>query len=87
MGDSSDYILPEIFNEGYLPVGDGHELYYVQSGNPEGIAVIYLPGGPIKEKHRRFFGAENKSADVDGRFHVIQFDQRGCGKSRPLGGL
>ena len=34
------------YNSGYLSVGDGHEIYYEECGNPKGIPVLYLHGGP-----------------------------------------
>lgn len=63
----------------YLPVGDGHELYVESIGNPKGIPVIYLHGGPgahINDKARWFFNPE--------KYNVILFDQRGTGKSQPF---
>lgn len=64
-----------------LPVGDGHTLYVETSGNPQGIAAVYLHGGPgsgCQPDHRRLFDAQ--------RFHAVLFDQRGAGRSRPKGG-
>lgn len=73
-------LYPKItpFKQEWLAVGDGHELYLEQSGNPNGIAVIYFHGGPgggSGENHRRYFDPE--------KYHIILFDQRGCGRSRP----
>jgi proline iminopeptidase len=65
-----------------LSVSDRHELYVEQVGNPSGIPIIFLHGGPgsgLDEDHRRFFDPE--------KFHVILFDQRGCGRSLPYGSL
>ena len=62
-----------------LDVGDGHKLYVEDSGNPDGIPVIFLHGGPgagVSPLHRRMF-------DPD-LFRVILFDQRGAGQSRPF---
>ena len=62
-----------------LDVGDGHDLYVEDCGNPKGIPVIFLHGGPgagISSMHRRMF-------DPD-LFRVILFDQRGSGQSRPF---
>lgn len=73
-------ILP--YRQGWLAVGAGHEIYWSLSGNPEGIPVVWLHGGPGSASsmfHRRFFDPE--------RFLIVQFDQRGCGKSRPAGSL
>lgn len=61
-----------------LPVGDGHELYVECSGNDKGIPVVYLHGGPgsgASEHVRRYFDPE--------KYHIILFDQRGCGRSTP----
>ncbi|MGB1155931.1 MAG: prolyl aminopeptidase [Alphaproteobacteria bacterium] len=70
------------FDTGYLPVSDGHKLYYEQAGNPDGVPVVCLHGGPGAGSNawtRRFF-------DLD-HYRVIQFDQRGAGKSTPSGAL
>ena len=62
-----------------LDVGAGHNLYVEESGNPDGIPVIYLHGGPgagVSALHRQFF-------DPD-LYRIILFDQRGSGQSRPF---
>lgn len=62
----------------HLPVGNGHELYVEACGNPDGIPVVFLHGGPgagIRPKHRTLFDPE--------KYHAILFDQRGAGQSRP----
>jgi proline iminopeptidase len=58
---------------------DGHNLYVEDCGNPEGIPVVFLHGGPgsgISAAHRRLFDTS--------LFRVILFDQRGSGQSRPF---
>lgn len=65
-----------------LAVDAPHELYLEESGNPEGIPVIVVHGGPgggCEGSHRRFFDAE--------RFRIILLDQRGAGRSTPLAEL
>ena len=62
----------------FLDVGDGHMLYVEQCGNPDGIPVIVLHGGPgggCSPGMRRFFHPD--------LYRVILFDQRGCGRSKP----
>lgn len=71
---------PEIepYRTGMLGVGRDHQLFWEACGNPKGKPVVFLHGGPgggTDPKQRRFF-------DPD-RYHVILFDQRGCGKSTP----
>lgn len=69
----------EPFNTGHLPVDDVHKIYYEESGNPEGKPVVVLHGGPgggSQPSYRQFFDPKV--------WRVIQFDQRGCGKSLPL---
>ena len=72
----------QAYDRGYLSVSDGHTLYYEQAGNPTGVPVVCLHGGPGAGSNawtRRFF-------DLD-HYRIIQFDQRGAGKSTPSGGL
>ncbi len=77
-------LFPDIgpFETGYLPLSDGHTMYWEQVGNPRGVPVLFLHGGPGAGAgivHRRFF---------DPAFwRVVIFDQRGAGRSRPLGRL
>ncbi|EIN14897.1 Proline iminopeptidase [Mycoplasmopsis agalactiae 14628] len=72
-----DSISP--YESGYLKTEDGmHEIYYEVSGNPDGIPVLYIHGGPgagCNENSRRFFNPK--------AYKIILFDQRGCGKSKP----
>ena len=63
---------------GLLDVGDGHRVHWEQSGNPAGLPVVCLHGGPgsgCSPGWRRWF-------DPD-RFRVVLLDQRGCGRSTP----
>ncbi|MFT5311989.1 MAG: proline iminopeptidase, partial [Paraglaciecola sp.] len=77
-------IYPAIkpFHTQMLPVSDLHTVYLEQTGNPKGMPVLYLHGGPgagTSADYRRFF-------DPD-KYWIIGFDQRGCGKSLPFGEL
>ncbi|QYF95092.1 prolyl aminopeptidase [Massilia sp. PAMC28688] len=65
---------------GMLEVDALHTIYWEEVGNPNGIPVVFLHGGPgagLSPQHRRFFDPEH--------YRVILFDQRGAGKSTPLG--
>ena len=65
-----------------IAVDPPHELYVEESGNPDGIPVLVVHGGPgggCEDYHRRFFDAE--------RFRIILMDQRGAGRSSPLAEL
>jgi len=73
-------LFPEIepYETGMLPVDAPHEIYYEQCGNPDGIPVVYLhggPGGKCGEQARRFFDPAS--------YRIILFDQRGAGHSKP----
>jgi len=66
--------------QGMLPLGDRHAMYWEQSGNPRGQPVLFLHGGPgagAAPAHRRFFDPAH--------YRIIVFDQRGAGRSTPLG--
>lgn len=68
--------------EFFIDVGDGHQLYVYDWGNPKGLPVIFLhggPGGAVSDHCKRVFEPK--------KHRVIFFDQRGCGKSLPYGGL
>lgn len=77
-------LYPEIepFNHFLLPVSENHQLYIEQCGNPEGQPILFIHGGPgagCSFKDRRFFDPE--------KYHIVLFDQRGCGRSLPHGCL
>ncbi|MEJ6404298.1 prolyl aminopeptidase [Yoonia sp. 2307UL14-13] len=66
------------FDQRMLDVGDGHRIYVEQCGNPNGVPVVVLHGGPgggCSPAMRRYFNPNV--------FRIILFDQRGCGRSRP----
>lgn len=68
------------FDAAWLEVGHGHRIYYEQAGSSDGLPVVLLHGGPgsgASPRQRIFFAAD--------RFRIVQFDQRGCGRSTPRG--
>jgi len=74
------YPEPEPFAVGRLPVGGGHIIHFEQSGNPHGFPALFVHGGPgsqTRPQHRRFFDPQF--------YRVLLFDQRGCGRSEPVG--
>ena len=79
---SWQYPVPSTFSQGTLSVGGGHELYFEESGNPNGKPVVFVHGGPgggVDPDCRRFFNPE--------RYRIILFDQRGSGRSTPHASL
>ncbi|MCT4574736.1 MAG: alpha/beta fold hydrolase [Alphaproteobacteria bacterium] len=68
--------------EGYLSEEDGHRVYWARYGNAEGKTILTFhggPGGSSKPRHAESFDLK--------KYNVIVFDQRGCGRSEPLGKL
>ena len=75
--DLFDPVMP--FQTGWLEQQQ-HRIYFEQCGNADGIPVLFLHGGPgagISPVHRRLFNPN--------KFRTILFDQRGSGRSTPLG--
>lgn len=75
-------LFPEIapFAEHHLAVDNGHILHVEECGRPDGLPLVFLHGGPgsgCTPAQRRLFDPR--------RFRAILFDQRGCGRSTPLG--
>jgi proline iminopeptidase len=73
-------LYPEIepYAHGMLPVGDGNAIYWETCGNPQGKPAVVLHGGPgsgCGPRARRLFDPS--------RYRIVQFDQRGCGRSIP----
>ncbi|MCW8955236.1 MAG: prolyl aminopeptidase [Gammaproteobacteria bacterium] len=73
-------LFPEIepYASHSLAVSELHTLYVEESGNPEGIPMLFLHGGPgagCEAVHRRFYDPAI--------YRIILFDQRGCGRSTP----
>ncbi len=66
----------------FLPLDHGHEMYWEQSGNPDGVPVLVLHGGPgggTSPAQRRFFDPDH--------YRIILYDQRGAGRSSPFGSV
>ncbi|MFP6741462.1 MAG: prolyl aminopeptidase [Alphaproteobacteria bacterium] len=77
-------LFPEIepFETGMMDTGGVHQVYWEQSGNPTGVPVVFLHGGPgggAGQTHRRFYDPDH--------YRIVVFDQRGCGRSTPVGDL
>ena len=77
-------LYPEIEpnRSGYLQVSPTHQLYWEECGNPKGKPAVFVHGGPgagAGAQSRRFFDPQ--------AYRIIVFDQRGCGRSQPLGSL
>ena len=69
---------PEPYDSGLLTVGDGSQIYWETSGNPQGRPGLYLhggPGGPLGSGYRRRFAPD--------QWRIVGLDQRGSGRSRP----
>ncbi|MFZ9477514.1 MAG: prolyl aminopeptidase [Steroidobacteraceae bacterium] len=84
MTDAARGLYPpiETNRSGWLRVSDLHEMYWEESGNPNGKPVVFLHGGPgggTDARMRRFFDPA--------RYRIVLFDQRGCGRSRPHASL
>lgn len=72
----------EPYATGMLKLDGVHAMYWEQSGNPRGVPVAFLHGGPgagATPTHRRFFDPQH--------YRIVVFDQRGAGRSTPLGAL
>ena len=74
-------LYPDVrpYASGYLKVDDVHTLYWEQCGNPDGVPIVVLHGGPgqgASPTLRRFFDPDF--------YRIVIFDQRGCGRSEPM---
>lgn len=77
-------LYPEIdpFATGSLPLEAPHEMYWEQCGVADGVPVLFLHGGPgagATQSNRRFFDPSH--------YRIVIYDQRGAGRSAPLGAL
>jgi proline iminopeptidase len=76
------YMETQPFKSGFLPEQDGHAVYFEECGRPNGKPCVILhggPGGAINPTMRRYFDPS--------RWHMVLFDQRGCGRSLPTASL
>jgi pimeloyl-ACP methyl ester carboxylesterase len=85
MGELATSAFPGLYPEieprasGMLRLDAVHSMYWEECGNPAGLPVVFLHGGPgagSTPKHRRFFDP--------GAYRIIVYDQRGAGRSTPL---
>jgi proline iminopeptidase len=68
--------------QGWLEVGEGHEIYWEVCGNPVGVPALFVHGGPgagCGADDRRWFDPRH--------YRIVLLDQRGAGRSRPQGEL
>ena len=76
------YPAADVNDSGMLQTNSVHQVYWESCGNPNGKPVVFVHGGPgggTSPETRGFFNPE--------KYHIIQFDQRGCGKSKPHANL
>ncbi|MEO1055938.1 MAG: prolyl aminopeptidase [Actinomycetota bacterium] len=84
MSDERRTLYPEIEpnRSGMLTVSDVHDVYWEESGNPDGKPVVFLHGGPGGASHPRYRRYFDPAA-----YRIVCFDQRGCGHSTPHASL
>lgn len=79
-----DYLYPPLApnHSGRLVLDHLHTMYWEECGNPRGVPVVFLHGGPgggVAADHRRYYDPEF--------YRIVLYDQRGAGQSTPLGEL
>ena len=75
-----NWFAPKVFNQGYLPEEDGHQVFFMEAGSKDGKPVLVFHGGPGGASRLRHAEAFDRR-----KFRVVFFDQRGCGRSQPSG--
>jgi proline iminopeptidase len=82
MGNEHFYPAIEPYHRGEIEADAPHVLYWEECGNPAGEPILFVHGGPgagCSTDDRRFFDPAY--------FRIVLIDQRGCGRSRPVGEL
>ena len=79
-----DFLYPALSprRTGRLALDATHVMYWEECGNPRGVPLVFLHGGPgggSSPDHRRYYDPEF--------YRIIVYDQRGAGQSTPLGSL
>lgn len=75
-------LYPELepYRTDYLKLDEVHEMYWEECGNPNGVPVVFIHGGPgagAGPSARRFFDPNH--------YRIVVYDQRGAGRSKPHG--
>ncbi len=79
LADEYLYSPSELRRQGHLSVSERHKIWFMEYGNPEGIPVVAVHGGPgggSSPRECRFYDPS--------RYRIIVFDQRGSGRSEPV---
>jgi proline iminopeptidase len=71
-----------LINQDHLDVGDNHKIWFGVFGNPEGIPVVMIHGGPGSQSKTKYLATFDLS-----KYKIIMIDQRGCGSSLPFGAV
>ncbi|MCE9680611.1 alpha/beta hydrolase [Shewanella sp. AS1] len=74
----SSLAVHPLIRQDWLDVGDGHRLFLAQYGDPQGVPVLYLHGGPGDG-----CSGDELTLFTDKDVHIYMLDQRGAGRSRP----
>lgn len=75
---SQIYPITDLLDSGHLDVGDGHHVYWQTQGNPDGVPIVLVHGGPGSG-----MSSSKPSLLNPEHYYIISVDQRGCGQSTP----